>query len=91
MRGGNRPNDRIDGRVLAQRIREDLPLVPDETVLPELARLPLVLPVSRVQQIVSDLRVLHMGKGSIRKLAHAIKSLACNVTTAWNGRSNSTS
>jgi len=91
MRGCNRPNNRIDGRVLAQCIREDLPLVLDETVLPELASLPLVLQIARVQQVVSDFRVFHMGKGSIWKLAHAVRSQACNVTTAWNGRSNSIS
>ena len=82
MRRGNHPNNLIDGWVLAQRIREDLPLVLDETVSSELARLPLVLQIAGVQQVVPDFHILHMGEGSIWKLAHAVRSPACNVTTA---------
>ena len=91
MRGGNHPNNRIDGRVPAERIREDLPLVPGETVLPEPAGLSSVLRIVGIQQVASDFHIVHAREGSIRKLAHAVRSPACNVTTAWNGRSNSTS
>ncbi len=38
-------------------------MVPDETVLLELARLPLVLQISGVQQVVPDFHILHMGIG----------------------------
>ena len=91
MRESSNSNNWIDGRVLEQRIRKDLPLIPGETVLPELARLPLVLRIIRVQQVGPDFRVLHVGEGSVRQQAQTVKSPACNVTTAWNGRSNSTS
>lgn len=77
--------------MLAERIREDLLLAPGETVLPEPVGLSSVLRIAGVQQIASDFHIVHVSKGSIRKLAHAVRSPACNVTTAWNGRSNSTS
>ena len=91
MRGGSHPNNRIDGRVPVERIREDLPLVPGETVLPEPVGLSLVLRIAGVQQVVPDFHIVQVNEGSIRKLAHAVRSPTCNVTTAWNGRSNSTS
>ena len=52
MRRGSHPNNRIDGRVPAERIREGLPLVPGETVLPEPAGLSSVPRTAGVQQVV---------------------------------------